>query len=150
MKTTSTAACLVLVAAFVACSSEGDILPKKDRFPPPDAGSDDGRKPRDPEANCVKPGTPNNERGVGGYCESGPVDCVYDGGPRFCSADFTATAPVPDDQWFCSTICVTDEECGSGAICFLNDLGKACVPAVCRPDAGASGLKAPAGKAPWR
>src|SRR5687767_11181700 len=90
------ARCLV-VGALAGCSSEGNILPKRERFTPafldasrpddvaPEAAGD-GSKPRDPNANCVKPGTPNNERGIGGYCESGPVDCVYEAGPRFCTA----------------------------------------------------------------
>src|SRR6188474_1396125 len=63
-----------MFTALLGCSSDGDILPKKERFTPgnvPDASSPmdaapeaepdlpgDGKKPRDPNANCVKPGTP--------------------------------------------------------------------------------------------
>jgi hypothetical protein len=134
-----------------ACSSDGNILPKRERFTPslvdaagtqdvgpevePDVGSDTP-KVRDPNANCVKPGTPNNERGIGGYCESGPRDCQYEGGPRFCTADFRDIATVPDDQWFCSTVCTMDEECGTGAYCFANEFSNGCVPTVCGPDGG--------------
>jgi hypothetical protein len=158
----------VVVGVLAGCSSEGNILPKRERFTPsvldageqdvaPDVTSDDStpdvesdsKKPRDPQANCVKPGTPNNERGVGGYCESGPVDCIYEAGPRFCTADFKEVTAVPEYQWFCSTVCTTDDECGTGAFCYANDFAHGCVPEICRPDGGAHPVKAPAGKAPW-
>jgi hypothetical protein len=127
-----------------ACSSEGDILPKKERFarpdadPAEDAGADvagDGRKPRDPNANCVKPGTPNNERGVGGYCEQAG-DCPDDVGPRFCTAEFVELTPVDDDKWFCSTLCADDSDCGAGVVCVEGAGGKGCAPLSCRADAG--------------
>jgi hypothetical protein len=130
---------------LLACSSEGDILPKKERFSrsdgavledaaPPDVASD-GKKPRNPDANCVKPGTPNNERGVGGYCEPGRGDCETDLGPRFCTADYAELTPIDDDKWFCSTLCLTDEDCGSGLICNQGGIGKGCVPLACIADA---------------
>jgi len=158
-----------MAAALLACSSEGDILPKKDRFTPsnvPDGSSSmdaappdvqpdvagDGKNARDPNANCVKPGTPNNERGIGGYCEPDRHDCEGDAGPRFCTAQFAELAKVPDNQWFCSGLCTSDEECGTGAVCATNEVGSGCVPLVCRMDAGAStdAATAPAGTALWR
>ena len=128
--------CLV-VAAVGGCSSEGNILPKRERFTPAiiDAGGEP-KPPRDPEANCVKPGTPSNERGVGGYCE-GPEDCAYDGGPRFCTAEFKELTNVPDDQWYCSTVCTKDEECGTGALCISNAFSTACQAILCIRDAAA-------------
>jgi hypothetical protein len=130
--------------SLLACSSEGDILPKKERFSRPDGAvaedaapdvAGDGRKPRDPDANCVKPGTPNNERGVGGYCEPGRGDCATPEGTRFCTADYADLTPIDDNKWYCSTICLTDDECGSGAICVTGSIGKGCVPLACAPDA---------------
>jgi hypothetical protein len=135
---------LALVAAAMSggCSSEGDILPKKDRFSRPgfDAGgdvADDGRRPRDPNANCVKPGTPNNERGIGGYCETG-ADCPSDIGPRFCTADFREIGVIDDDKWFCSMLCTTNDDCGTGARCATGISGTGCSPIQCAADAGSS------------
>jgi hypothetical protein len=127
-----------------ACSSEGDILPKKERFARPDADwaedaapdvTDDARTPRDPNANCVKPGTPNNERGVGGYCEQAS-DCPDDVGPRFCTVEFADLTPLDDDKWFCSTLCVDDADCGTGVVCVDGPGSRGCAPLSCRGDAG--------------
>jgi hypothetical protein len=132
------------IAVLAGCSSEGDILPSKVRFTPSlidssvaeAAAPRDGKKPRDPNANCVKPGTPNNERGVGGYCEPGRNDCEYEGGPRFCTADYSDLTPVEDDKWFCvSAACTMDDECGTGAFCITSGIGNGCVPFACAPDA---------------
>jgi hypothetical protein len=84
------------------------------------------------EANCVKPGTPNNEVGVGGYCET-DSDCAG----TLCSGVYGA--PVHD--WFCTKLCKIDSDCGSGEYCAHNDpRGVACVPLTCgSPDAGADG-----------
>ena len=130
---------------LVACSSEGDIFPKRERFARSDGAvaedaaapdvAGDGRKPRDPDANCVKPGTPNNERGIGGYCEPMRGDCESEQGPRFCTADFAELTPIDDDKWFCSTVCQTDEECGTGAMCVRVGIGNGCSPFACAPDA---------------
>ena len=129
---------------LVACSSEGDIFPRKERFARPDGAvaedaapdvASDGRKPRDPDANCVKPGTPNNERGIGGYCEPMRGDCESEQGPRFCTADFAELTTVDDDKWFCTTVCETNEECGTGVICAVSGTRKGCVPPACVGDA---------------
>ncbi len=89
---------------------------------------------RDPNANCIKPGTPNNEIGVGGYCETVAQCPRFDGGIRFCSGDFGA----PETAWFCTQPCSKDGDCGSGEYCATDPRGVACVPKVCGPaDAGA-------------
>ena len=133
--------CGLVAVNLVACSSDGDILPKKERFARADAdladdaaSVDDGRKPRDPNANCVKPGTPNNERGIGGYCEQAS-DCPDDVGSRFCTAEFVVLTPIDDDKWFCSTLCAADADCGTGALCVEGPGGKGCAPIACRSDA---------------
>ena len=156
MKTPIVLACAVLSASFFGCSSEGDILPSKVRYKPGvvDAGSDgvateagpdvssDGTKPRDPNANCVKPGTPNNERDIGGYCEPGRGDCASEQGPRFCTADFTDIFVIDEDKWFCSTVCVSDDECGTGALCAKNGTATGCAPVQCIKDGGTGSSEA--------
>jgi hypothetical protein len=83
--------------------------------------------------NCVAPGTPNNAKGVGGYCQSG-ADCVAS--VSICSADFGA----PPGNAFCTKLCQTTADCGSGAYCAHSTQGVACVPLTCgSPDAGADG-----------
>jgi hypothetical protein len=38
---------------------------------------------------------------------------------------------------FCTIACSTNSDCGSGAVCVQNALGKGCVPTSCQfPDAG--------------
>ena len=132
--------CALVTLNLVACSSEGDILPKKERFARADAAAvpdvaGDAKPPRDPDANCVKPGTPNNERGVGGYCEQAS-DCPDDVGSRFCTAEFVELTPIDDDKWFCSTLCVDNNDCGAGVVCVDGPGGKGCAPVSCRADAG--------------
>jgi hypothetical protein len=90
---------------------------------------------RDPNANCVKPGTPNNELGVGGYCETVAQCPAVDGGIRFCSGQFGA----PETAWFCTRPCATDTDCGSNEYCAADPRGVACVPRICGPaDAGSA------------
>jgi hypothetical protein len=113
---------LVAAAATGACSSDPPIAPAT-----ADAADDAvavAEAGRDPNANCVKPGTPNNEQGAGGYCE-GPADCVR--GTSFCTATFAA----PDDAWFCSKLCETNADCGSNMYCAHDARGVACVPIAC-------------------
>ena len=102
-----------------------------------DAGADDAasdKSTRNPNKNCVKPGTPNNEVGVGGYCEPGTSQCITDAGIRFCTGSFDA----PDDAWFCTKPCAADRECGSGAYCAHDPRGSGCTANICGnpPDAG--------------
>lgn len=92
---------------------------------------------RDPNKNCVPPGTKNNEKGVGGYCEK-PEDCKREGGIFVCSAQFGA----PDDSWFCTTPCTLDTECGTGAVCVLDVAGSGCAPIACAPTPADSGADA--------
>jgi hypothetical protein len=136
--------CIVVGLAWAGCSST-DNQPKgaggsagaggHAGAPPSDSGS------RDRNLNCVKPGTPNNEKGVGGYCESS-AECASDvGGFFICSGDFDTT---PQYAWFCTTFCTVDADCGSNAYCGHSDLGGGCVPYGCGtgpeggyPDTGA-------------
>jgi hypothetical protein len=77
--------------------------------------------------NCVAPGTPNNELGIGGYCDKAS-DCPG----QLCTALFDA----PPNAWFCSKFCAQGQSCGTGEVCAVDARGIACVPAVCFADGG--------------
>jgi hypothetical protein len=140
--------CLVIGVAWSGCSST-DNQPKGAAGAGGSGGqaggpSDDGGA-RDPNLNCVKPGTPNNEQNVGGYCES-TSDCPSDAGTVICSNVLDTT---PRYAWFCTKLCSTDTECGTGAYCGHSDLGNGCVPNPCGapPDGGVPDATAEAGDA---
>ncbi len=98
------------------------------------SGGANGDAGRDPNKNCVKPGSKGNEKGVGAYCESS-AECMAPAGVLLlCSADFGA----PATAWFCTTPCMKDSECGSKAICGSSSQGMGCVPFGCgsAPDGG--------------
>ena len=78
-------------------------------------------------SNCVAPGTPNNELGVGGYCDKAG-DCPG----QLCTALFDA----PPNAWFCSKFCSHGESCGTGEVCAVSPQGIACVPLACFGDGG--------------
>jgi hypothetical protein len=103
-------------AAASACHSDTAAAPT-------DAGADASHH-RDASANCVKPDTPNNEQGIGGYCESND-DCIT--GKSACSGLFGA----PDNAWFCTRLCADDPDCGAGLYCAHDPRGIACVPIIC-------------------
>lgn len=122
---------LALALPLFACSSDNTNNAQDasvaDTGPKPDSG-------RDPNKNCVKPGTPNNEVGVGGYCEPLTTDCVTDAGVSIC----TGTVGAPPDAWFCTKVCTDSSQCGSGMFCDHETMGSGCVPLTCgSPDAGA-------------
>jgi len=101
-----------------------------------DTTAKDATSDRDPNKNCVKPGTPNNELGVGGYCDpgDGKQDCVTnlpDGGKiiTFCSA-----IQAPPDEWFCTKACMMGDSCGTAAHCACQGGQCGCVPDVCDPN----------------
>jgi hypothetical protein len=110
-----TAAALVAGGAIAACKSDSAGAP-------PDGGVEGGR--RDAAGNCIAPGTPNNEQGVGGYCETND-DCVS--GQSLCGGLFGA----PDNAWFCTRLCADAPDCGTGMYCVHDPRGIACVPIVC-------------------
>jgi hypothetical protein len=130
--------------ALAACSNSSG----SDAGVDGDTGEDTG-PPRDPNKNCVKPGTKNNELGVGGYCDpkddagnfKNPPDCLPipdgDGGmlSSFCTANY-----APPDLWFCTRPCEkgNDVICGTGSYCDCQGNQCGCIPNVCGnpPDAG--------------
>jgi hypothetical protein len=88
--------------------------------------------------NCVKPGTPNNAQGIGGYCNPGGGQCAKagpGGSPTICTGD---TANVTN-AWFCTVPCPS--MCGAGATCMTTPSGAECVPTSCAgyfPDASST------------
>jgi hypothetical protein len=94
-------------------------------------GGDSGSDSKDDPNNCVAPGTPGNELGIGGYCSplGGQCDKAGPGGaPRICTADITST---PAHAWFCTYPCSHDTDCGSGNVCATTAKGSGCVPSAC-------------------
>ena len=117
-----------LVAAVLAATSQ--LLPACGGDDASSGGSS-GAAGRDPNANCVKPGTPNDEQGLGGYCETN-ADCVV--GKSVC----TSAHGAPPDAWFCTRPCGDGSGCTPGLYCAQDPRGMACVPLVCGVlDAGA-------------
>lgn len=135
MKRTALAFALTALAftyVTAACSSDDeektDTAAKVDASVGPSPVADGAA--RDPD-NCVKPGTKNNDQGIGGYCET-HTDCVK--GLSFC----TALLGAPAHAWFCSRPCAEDPNCGEGLYCASDPRGVACVPIICGvADAGA-------------
>ncbi len=110
--------CAAAPLVLFACSSSSGSS-SSDAGASPEAGSG-----HDGSANCVKPGTKNNDQGIGGYCETND-DCVP--GKSLCTAKYGA----PDDAWFCTRICADDPNCGEGLYCANDPRGVVCVPLVC-------------------
>jgi len=124
------ASILAAVSAMAAgCGSYVDTGPGSTR-PPRSADAADAPPETGPPSLCVRPGTPNNEKGVGGYCRPGANDCQGAGGFHVCSADFGG------DGWFCTGPCAMDPDCGSGQYCSHTAQGSGCVPLACAPSDG--------------
>lgn len=132
------AACVLAMACSEseppAGAAKPDATTPPDTLPPVDTAIDSGPPGHDPDANCVKPGTANNEQAIGGYCnpDGGPFCPRPMGELRLCSG---GVKDVPPNTWFCTKLCTRDDECGTGAICLANEIGQGCVPFSCAPDA---------------
>ena len=74
---------------------------------------------------CGDPGDPGNSDGVGKYCTKGGGQCIGTGSP-ICSADIESGQPG-----LCSKPCLSDSDCGAGAVCYGSSLGKGCEPIAC-------------------
>ena len=114
---------ILLAAACSSSSSSGAVTSDASTSDDGAASSSDGGG----SANCVPPGTPNNELGIGGYCTTA-ADCPGE----LCTALFDA----PANAWFCSKICANGQPCGTGEVCAVDSRGIACVPLVCFGDGG--------------
>ena len=97
---------------------------------PPSSSSSGGQQQAAPDAStpgdkpCVEKGAVANEQGVGAYCDA-VTKCPSD---RICTADFGAGAGAT----FCTKICTTDADCGSGAFCYAEARGSGCVLNACK------------------
>ena len=143
---------LVLAVGCVACSTSGSGAGAGDAHPP--CWYDMNNPPATPNPNnCVPPGAPGNEKGVGAYClgdpsyscQPGYVGCpVVDGGQLFCGYSNIGTAFWTKQygvQSWCLSPCQADSDCGSGAICWAGpfypssacarSIGCFCVPDSC-------------------
>jgi hypothetical protein len=122
-------------ASIVACSSS----PASPGSAPGDgdasATSDVGAPDRD---NCVAPGSAGNTLGIGAYCDAQTTcPAATPGHVLLCTANFGA----PAHEWFCTSPCTGDSECGDGAVCVTDTRGRGCVPVPCTAkDAGADAL----------
>src|SRR5258708_15863983 len=77
-------------------------------------------------ATCGAPGDQGNELGVGKYCTQGGGQC-QGLQASICSADIQLNG-----SGLCSKSCSTDADCGTGAVCFQDTLGKGCEPVACQ------------------
>lgn len=124
-----TAVVAVMAAALAACSSAEAPAPSKGNASSSSSSGSTGKTPlsdtdgTDPAEACVTKDAKPNDKGVGAYCDK-TVRC---GSGAFCTADFGA----PVGAQFCTLMCETDSDCGSGAKCFEETRGKGCVPVAC-------------------
>ncbi|MBS2015071.1 MAG: hypothetical protein JST00_19425 [Deltaproteobacteria bacterium] len=133
MTKTTTTVMAVVVAGLFACSSEAPAPTKTGSSSssgasgsaanPPTTTTDQSSTESEP---CVPKGAKANDKGVGAYCDKA-TRCSQG---AFCTADFGA----PVGAQFCTLMCATDADCGSGAKCFEEARGKGCVPVACLDD----------------
>jgi hypothetical protein len=77
-------------------------------------------------AGCVATDSPGNELGVGMACTKTGGECMENETASMCLAIFDPAAN------FCSFFgCTTDDECGSGAVCYAESGSTACIPNEC-------------------
>lgn len=125
---------LCAALAAIGCSSSDAAS-----TPAADSGStaETSGGPKVPDSSCVRPGDKGNDKGIGAPCTPLGKECdAYPGAP-VCLAD------VGQDQWMCTRIgCTSDEQCGSGATCYKDPGGSACVPNRCLAGGGDAGSDA--------
>lgn len=124
----------VLALTIPACSSSSSSSSS-------DAGASDDSATNNPIAapdNCVPKTYKGNNLGIGAFCDS-TTSCP-DSNTTFLVC--TAYHDAPTNEYFCTTPCTADKDCGDGAFCVHNPGGSGCVPAQCGgksdSDSGAS------------
>jgi hypothetical protein len=130
-------ACIALPAAGCTSLCAGRVCPQTDSTASDSGGTSataeaaadvvDEKSVLDAGSQCIAPGTPNNEKNVGGYCRPGGHECDADGQSSICTAD------VGQALWFCTAVCSNNADCGSGAVCRYSPvyMQSGCVPVMC-------------------
>jgi hypothetical protein len=115
-------ACSFLLLALAACSSSSSSSSSND------AGSSDAADDAPVAAanNCVPKGYKGNNVGVGAFCDS-TTSCPDSTKFLVC----TAFHDAPPTEYFCTTPCTADGDCGDNAFCVHDPAGSGCVPAQC-------------------
>ena len=119
-----------LVAPLLACVSTTPPFIPDASTTTADAGEGGSIDAADAGAPpCTVPqGSAGNEISVGMYCVAHENQCPA---ALFCSADY-----VPPMNGFCTKLCMTDGDCGSGIFCYTYPSAQGgvsvCVPNACR------------------
>lgn len=117
-------------ACFGAAQDAGPVTDASQEQPSPSDATPDATADASSQ-NCLAPGV-LNELGFGGFCTK-TSECPTTAGLRFCTADFDAGT-------FCTGLCSTDLDCGTGAYCAHQGPLSGCVPRVCGTSTGEAGV----------
>ncbi|HVU00980.1 MAG TPA: hypothetical protein VHE30_04480 [Polyangiaceae bacterium] len=90
-------------------------------------GSGSTTPPALPGPACAAAGAAGNEIGVGKQCSKGGNECVDNKSADVCLADYT----TGDFGNFCTFLCQTNADCGTGAACQGNAGRAVCIPNAC-------------------
>jgi hypothetical protein len=116
----------------------GCAAPSSEPSPPPQkkeassaTSASSATEPNDPapstadksSAACVTKDSKANEQGVGAYCDK-TTKCTS----GLCTADFDEAGSAT----FCTKLCSADADCGTGAFCYHDPRGSACVLTACK------------------
>ena len=75
---------------------------------------------------CAPAGSKANDKGIGAFCDKS-TKCTEVS--AICTGDFGA----PPGASFCTKLCASDADCGTGAFCFHDPRGNACITDACDP-----------------
>lgn len=136
------AAASLFVAFAIACSSSSGGGGGGTTDASPDRATEDEPFVANPN-NCVKPGDPGNDYGVGAYCD--PTKSCPTSKQQGVFLVCTSVAEgTPTDHYFCTAPCTENDECGKDAYCAKGAGGSGCVPFACgSPDEEDAGADAP-------
>jgi hypothetical protein len=84
---------------------------------------------------CAASGAPGNENGVGKQCSKGGSECAGNASAKICLADYTSGTFGN----FCTLVCQSDTDCGTGTVCRGSPGRSICTPNACVPTDGGAG-----------
>ena len=122
-----------LVVALVGCAADtSEPSPSSSSQKKAPASSTTSTEPNEPApattekstTSCVSKDAKANEKSVGAYCDK-TTKCTS----GFCTADFEEAGGAT----FCTKLCAADTDCGTGAYCYHDPRGSACVLSACKP-----------------